>query len=526
MAVQVRVKRDEIRAEAEQERPNPLREGLRQERVPDPAQTVIFGATGDLTKKKLMPALFTLFRSGQLPPGSSIVGVGRTQQSTDDFRNSMKVAITEANEEKELSLVELERFLELLYYVPMQIDNTKHYQKLAQILDEIDKKNSGSGNKLFYMATPPSAFTIIVEQLGIAGLARETGNGWRRVVVEKPFGHDLASARELNRRLTKVFSEDQIFRIDHYLGKETVQNILVFRFANSIFEPIWSGQYIDHVQITVAEDIGVEGRGSYYEEAGALRDMVQNHALQLLCLVAMESPVGFDARSVRDEKVKVLRAVRKPKPEDVNLIAARGQYGAGWIAGKRVVDYRSEEGVSPNSTTETYAAVKLELDDWRWGGTPFYIRTGKRLPKRATEIAIEFKRPPYLSFGREALEVLDANLLVLRIQPEEGISLRFRSKVPSPGLRIRSVSMDFHYGASFGGEILDAYERLLLDCLLGDATLFTRVDEVESAWSIIDPIEEGWAMHVPDFPNYEAGTWGPKSADILLARDGRVWRQP
>jgi glucose-6-phosphate 1-dehydrogenase len=419
---------------------------------------------------------------------------------------------------------EWEAFAEGLFYQPLEFGDAGGYARLAARLAELDRARATRGNYLFYLATPPSAYPVIVRNLGAAGLARAE-SGYRRVVVEKPVGHDLESARALNRVVGEAFAERQVFRIDHYLGKETVQNILVLRFANAIFEPVWNRAHVDHVQITVAEALGIEDRGSYYEEAGALRDMIQNHLLQLLCLVAMEPPVTFDADHVRDEKTKVLQTVVPIRPEEVDRVAVRGQYDKGVIFGQPVRAYREEPGVSPTSTTETYAALRLELGSWRWAGVPFYLRAGKRLPKRVSEIAIQFRRPPQLIFGERAAGLLP-NALVLRIQPDEGIALRFGAKLPIQDFRIRPVTMDFRYGSSFGIPTPEAYERLLLDALRGEATLFAREDWVELAWTVLAPILKAWAESPPPkLPSYEAGSWGPREADELLEREGRRWRR-
>jgi glucose-6-phosphate 1-dehydrogenase len=417
-------------------------------------------------------------------------------------------------------------FAEGLHYVQASYDDASGYRRLADLLEKLDRERGTAGNRVFYLATPPGAYSGIVEQLGASGLAQPPSpDAWTRIIIEKPFGRDLETARELNRQLTSAFREEQIYRIDHYLGKETVQNILVFRFANGIFEPIWNRRYVDHVQITVAESIGLEGRGRYYDQTGALRDMVQNHLLQLLSLVAMEPPIAFDADAVRGEKVKVLHAVRPFGPSDVPNLTVRGQYGPGAVGAEDVPGYRQEPGVSPDSNIETYVAMKLFVDNWRWADTPFYLRTGKRLPRRVSEIAIQFKRAPHLLF-RQAAEGLEPNVLVLRIQPNEGISLRAGVKVPGPTIQIRSINLDFLYGLSFGVEQPEAYERLLLDCMLGDSTLFTRSDEVETAWALLMPILDTWADHPPpDFPNYPAGTWGPEAAHNLIEEDGRRWRR-
>ena len=400
------------------------------------------------------------------------------------------------------------------------------YSGLAERLDTMDEERGTRGNRLFYLATQPSQFAEIVAQLGRVGLDHERHEGgWRRIVIEKPFGHDLDSAIRLNREVGKVFRERQVYRIDHYLGKETVRNLLVFRFGNGIFEPIWNRRHIDHVQITVAESIGIEARGAFYEETGASRDFLQNHLLQLLSLVAMEPPVAFEADALRDEKVKVIRAITELSPEQVRQDVVRGQYGPGWVAAKPVVGYREEPDVDPQSETETFIAARLTIDDWRWSGVPFYLRMGKRLPKRATEIAIQFKEVPHQLFKDSAADP-EPNLLAMRIQPDEGIMLRFGAKVPGLGIDVRNVTMDFTYGSAFQTDSPDAYETLILDALLGDASLFTRADEVEEAWSIVDPIIDAWAgMPAPAFPSYDSGTWGPESADDLLAREGRRWRR-
>jgi glucose-6-phosphate 1-dehydrogenase len=512
---------------------NPLREGLRLERTPEPNIMVIFGASGDLTRRKLIPALYDLARQGLLPGGFSVVGFARRPKSHEQFRAEMRETVAEQHPESEpLQDSVWNSFAQGIYYHQADFQNSQGYEGLRELLAHIDQRRGTDGNRLFYLATPPSFYAEICRQLGAAGLARNpwpvSGHepGWTRIVVEKPFGRDLATARELNRQVHQVFDEGQVYRIDHYLGKETVQNIMVFRFANGIFEPIWNRRYVDHVQITVAESLGVEGRGSYYEQAGVIRDMIQNHMLQLLTLVAMEPPAAFEADAVRDEKVKVLRAIRPLTPAQVSERTARGQYGPGSLLGQSVPGYREEPGVAPDSTTETFAALKLYVDNWRWAGIPFYLRSGKRLPKRATEIAIHFRQPPLLLFGQSAASAIESNVLALRIQPDEGISLKFDSKVPSPTITVRPVKMDFYYGTSFGVEPPEAYERLLLDCMLGDSTLFTRHDEVELAWSLITSIIEGWRLvPPPQFPNYETGTWGPREAHDLIERDGRRWRR-
>ncbi len=505
---------------------NPLREGLRLERLPDPAAFVLFGSTGDLAHRKVVPALFQLWRTNLLPHEFAIVAVGRRPYADDAFRAELRASLEQFSRVLPIEAGVWDSFAERISYQRGDFADPTLYEALSTRLDELDAIQGTRGNRLYYLATQPSAFAEIIAGLGRAGLDHEQhGAGWRRIVIEKPFGRDLASAIRLNREVGKVFRESQVYRIDHYLGKETVRNILVFRFGNGIFEPIWHRRYVDHVQITVAESIGVEKRGSYYEEAGASRDFLQNHLMQLLALVAMEPPATFDADALRDEKVKVLRAIEPMTPGDVAENVVRGQYGPGWVAGEPVVGYRSEAEVDPESETETYVAARLFVDDWRWAGIPFYLRAGKRLPKRATEIAIQFKQVPHAMF-KESNATPEANLLALRIQPDEGILLRFAAKVPGLGVDVRSVNMDFTYGSAFSVDSPDAYETLILDALLGDASLFTRSDEVEKAWGIVTPIIDAWADAAPpDLPNYAAGSWGPETADALLARDGQRWRR-
>lgn len=508
--------------------PNPLAESTRIERIPDPCVMVIFGASGDLTKRKLIPAVFDLARQGLLPPEFTIVGVGRTMMSDESFRSHLREAMNEFGRLQETESLLWETFARGLFYIPADPSVSEEYVRLKSDLQRICSERHTEHNYLFYLATPPTLYEPIVRGIAHAGLNRPAvKQNWIRIIIEKPFGVDLASARALNARVLSVFEESQVYRIDHYLGKETVQNLLVFRFANTIFEPIWNRNYIDHVQITAAETVGVENRGGYYEGAGALRDMIQNHMLQLLSLTAMEPPVLFDAQQVRDEKHKVFQAIREIPPDQVHLFTVRGQYAAGTVGGKPVPGYRSEPGVSPTSTTETYVALKLFVDNWRWADVPFYVRSGKRLPKRVTEIAIQFKKTPHHLFAYLPTDTLEQNNIVIRVQPDEGISLKFSSKIPGSALRMRPVTMDFRYGTSFGGNLADAYTRLILDCMLGDATLYARGDSVDVAWQIITPIHEGWASNQHSrVYEYPAGTWGPKEADDMLARDGRRWRLP
>jgi glucose-6-phosphate 1-dehydrogenase len=502
---------------------NVLRDDQRLPRVSEPAVMVIFGASGDLTARKLVPALYDLASQRRLPMELAVVGISRTALSHEEFRERLHDALKEQRPGRVSDDV-WESFSRSLFYLPGDSKKPETYEELQGFLKELDKERGTEGNRIFYLASSPSLFPTIVERLGEAGMSEEDG-GYARLVVEKPFGRDLMSARELNGEIRRYFEETQIYRIDHYLGKDTVQNILALRFSNGIFEPIWNQHYVDHVQITVAEDIGVGTRGAFYEEAGALRDIVQNHVMQVLCLTAMEPPVTFDAESVREEKVKVLKAVR-PIPEDeVDLYAVRGQYERGWVWGEEVEGYREEEDVAPDSSTETYVALKVFVDNWRWAGVPFYIRAGKRLPKKATEIAIQFHSTPHTPFARDETLGLEPNVLVLRIQPEEGISLKIGAKVPGSGFEISSVNMDLLYGTAFLEEAPDAYQRLLLDLMLGDPTLFIRADEAEGAWSILEPVMRAWSES-KEAPTYPAGTWGPEEADELLERDGREWRRP
>ncbi len=507
---------------------NPLRQGLRLERTAGPCVVVIFGASGDLTKRKLVPALYRLVQERLVPAEFAIVGAARSPMSHDDFRTKMKESVQKFSEAKHVDDEVWDSFAQGLYYLPVDIGTAEDYRQLGALLDKIDEERGTQGNRVFYLSTAPSLYAEAVKQLGEAGLAKPKGKGWVRVIIEKPFGTDLGSAQELNEQIHQHLDESQIYRIDHYLGKETVQNLLVFRFANGIYEPLWNRQYIDHIQITNAETVGVEGRGGYYEKSGVVRDMIQNHVFQVLSLVAMEPPASLNSESVRDEKIKAMTAARRFTPERVRAECVRGQYGAGSINGQPVPGYREEEGVALDSATETFSLITMYFDNWRWSGVPFYIRSGKRLAKRVTEIAIQFKDAPHKLFGKEMMEQMTPNQLVIRIQPDEGITMRVAAKVPGQVTRIRDVNMDFRYGASFGVQLAEAYERLLLDCILGDPTLYARTDMTERGWEIVMPILEEWSATKAEapFPNYEAGTWGPQAAHDLLEREGRRWRRP
>jgi len=505
-------------------RQNILRDEERLPPVPDPGVMVIFGASGDLTARKLVPALYDLAAQRRLPMEFAVVGLSRTEMSHDDFRKKLR---EELDEQRAGSVSEdvWESFSKGIFYLPGDSKKPETYEELKGFLKKLDAERGTSGNRIFYLSSSPSLFPAIVERLGEAGMSREEDGGYSRLVIEKPFGRDLDSAKELNGDIRRYFREKQIYRIDHYLGKETVQNIMALRFSNGIFEPVWNQHYVDHVQITVAEDIGVGTRGAFYEEAGALRDIVQNHVMQVLCLTAMEPPVAFDADSLREEKVKVLKAVR-PIPEDgVKETAVRGQYDGGWVFGEEVRGYREEGDVAPDSETETYVALKLLVDNWRWAGVPFYVRAGKRMPKKATEISIQFHKTPHTPFSGPDTEGLEPNVLVIRVQPEEGVSLKIGAKVPGSGFEVRSVNMDLLYGSAFLEEAPDAYQRLLLDLMLGDPTLFIRADEAEGAWSILQPVMDGWSRDA-HAARYPAGTWGPEEAEELLGHDGREWRRP
>ena len=517
----------------------PLESPLALEHRPEPCIVVLFGLTGDLASRKLIPALYDLACHNVLPRGFSLVGYGRKPLSDQAMGVLSRDAIDSFFGTGTAETRTCNDMLGDARYVQGEFDDPEGYERLAEALAELDRTKRTGGNRIFYLATPPSLFPLIIERLGAAGLQQggtvgtpdEHGEnrGWVRVVIEKPFGSDLDSARALNAVVRGVFEEHQVYRIDHYLAKETVQNILVFRFANGIFEPIWNRRYIDHVQITAAETLGVEHRGAYYEESGALRDMIQNHLLQLLTLTAMEPPVAFDADAVRDEKVKVVRAIRPIPIERVDQFAVRGQYVEGTVDGELVPGYRREERVAPDSTVETFAAVKFLIDNWRWQGVPFYVRTGKRLPRHVTEIAIQFKRPPFLLFKDSDVpgDRVPANLLIGHIQPREGFSLRFEAKVPGQTIRLQPVEMDFDYGSQLSELPFSAYETLLLDCMVGDQTLFNRDDQVEEAWRVVNPILEAWyGAAERTIMIYEAGTWGPEAADSLVASDGRAWRRP
>jgi glucose-6-phosphate 1-dehydrogenase len=491
---------------------NPLLAGIRLRRKPEPCALVIFGASGDLTRRKLFPALYALAYRRLLPEKFGVVGVARTEQTSRHFAAEMKKAVKQFGRDP----VEDEVWEPLaagIRYVATDFASDPGEDVVVEALNELDV----GPNRVYYLAIPPQAFEMVVTEIG----ERRSGEGWTRLIVEKPFGRDLASARGLNELLRHWFAEDEVFRIDHYLGKETVQNMLALRFANGIFEPIWNRQFIDHVQITVAETMGIEGRAAFYEQAGAIRDIFQNHLLQLVALTAMEPPIDFTADSVRNEKVKVLRAMHTPGPKSV----VRGQYGRGFVEGEEVPAYREEPRVDQRSTTDTFVAAKLYVDNWRWADTPFYVRAGKRLARRETTIAIQFQRAPHPPFAELAGDGLRPNVLLIHVQPDEGVSLAIGAKVPGAGMSIRTVHMDFLYGGAFRTGLPEAYERLILDAMLGDATLFTREDEVEEQWKLVDAIVAGWQRDKLSFPNYEAGTWGPRAADDLLHRDGRSWRR-
>ena len=499
---------------------NPLLEGLDTDRRAPPCVLVVYGASGDLTSRKLVPALEALAADRRLSPSFALVGVARTEMTDEEFRAKVLEAVPKPS-------AAWEGLVANIRYVAGGYTDDATFERLSRVLGELDDTVGTAGNRVHYLSTPPGVFAGVADALGRHGLASPGDeHSFVRLVVEKPYGRDLASALELDDAIHRVFREEQVYRIDHYLGKETVQNVLALRFANAIFEPIWNRRYVDHVQITVAESLGVGHRGGFYETAGALRDIVQNHVLQVLALTLMEPPATIDAKGIRDEKVKALRAVEVLRTDDVPIDVVRGQYGPGWVEGEEGPGYREEEGVAPDSRTETYVAMRLKVDNWRWAGVPFYVRTGKRLPKRVTEVAMEFRDVPHLPFGSKETRGLGPNALVLRIQPDEGITLRFGAKIPGQAFRVRSVSMDFSYGAAFLEETPDAYERLLLDAMVGDPTLFIRADEVEQAWRLVQPILEVWSDDATPLARYQSGSWGPREADRLLERDGRRWRSP
>jgi len=509
---------------------NPLAAGERVRAIPPPTAMVVFGGSGDLAHRKIVPALYNLELHRLLPQNFAFVGSSRSEYSNEEYRADMRKAVEEFSRTQPIQHQVWESFASRLHYIPGSSSDPDTYRRIGDLLDRFDREHGTDGNRLFYLSLIPKLFPDTIRGIGKSGLGgRGWDRGYSRVVVEKPFGHDLTSARELQELVTTVFPERDVFRIDHYLGKESVQNIIAFRFANGIFEPVWNHHFVDHVQVTVAESLGIEHRGNFYETAGAIRDIFQNHELQVLALVAMEPPASFEPEDVRNEKAKVLKALRHLEGEAVDAGVVRGQYGPGWIDGKEVPGYREEPDVHPDSVVETYVAAELRVDNWRWAGTPFYVRTGKRLPKRATEVVVQFKSAPHLPFGEAAQDGLEPNSLVLRIQPDEGITLRIGAKVPGPSMEVRSVSMDFSYGTSFSDDLPAAYERLLLDSMLGDPTPFPRWTEVDEAAPAVQPILDRWAeAPPPEFPSYEAGSWGPKAADELIARGrpGRRWRRP
>ncbi len=506
---------------------NPLRAGPRMGQLPGPVTVVIFGATGDLTARKLVPALYSLSRENRLPSQFNIVGFARREWSHDFFREQMHNGVAKFSRYPVDEGTLWESFSDNIFYVQGNFNDVEAYGDLDHFLKQQADRLNMPDNRLYYLAAPPQFYDHIVTNLGAKDMASDSEQGWRRIVIEKPFGHDLATALALNETVHAVFKEQQVYRIDHYLGKETVQNILILRFANAIFEPIWNRRYVDHIQISVAESVGVDSRAGYYDQAGVMRDIIQNHALQILSLIAMEPPIAMEADPIRDEKVKVLRAIRAISVEDVAKYTVRAQYGPGNVEGENVPGYCAAPGVAENSETATYAAIKWYVDSWRWQGVPIYMRSGKRMATRATEVSIQFKSPPHLLFDTIGDDTFRSNALTIRIQPDEGIALHFVSKVPGQGMVRRPVTMNFQYGTSFGATASpDAYERLLLDSMLGDATLFARHDEIEWAWRLVDPILTGWeSEQAPPLETYEAGTWGPSGADDLLGQDGFRWRR-
>ncbi len=504
---------------------NPLEETARAGKVAEPCILVIFGATGDLTGRKLLPALYNLAREGQLPPHFACVGFARREKTHEQFRAEMQAAVNQFSRVKPVDKELWEAFSEQIFYHRSEFDHDEGYETLRTLLNDLDLKFGTKGNRVYYLSTQPSYFPLVIEKLkGHQLIQPVESEKWTRVIIEKPFGEDYASAVKLQNEITQCLDERQIYRIDHYLGKETVQNLLVFRYANPIFENIWNSHHIDNVQLTVAEEIGIGTRGRFWEEAGMLRDIVQNHMMQLLSLVAMEPPSSLKANAIHDEKVKVLDAIRPLPPSQIDELVVRGQYGEGFVNGMAVPAYRDEENVAPSSTVETYVAMELFIDNWRWAGVPFYLRSGKRLPKRATEIAVSFKEPPGYLFQNNGRKP-ESNVLVIRIQPDEGISLKINCKVPGMSTQIPPVKMDFRYGAFFGSTPPEAYERLICDCMAGDSTLFARIDEVMASWRLLTPVLQHWAATKPrGFPNYASGSWGPIEADELLARSGKTWR--
>ena len=493
---------------------------------PESCIVIIFGASGDLAKRKLVPGMFNLYRRGLLPERFAILGTGRTPLSDHEFRDKMTNSIMEYGGGEDSSLEKLREFTQHLYYQGIDTSDISDYRKVKNRLLVLSKKESIQGNYLFYLSTPPSLFETITTSLNYHNINHQT-NGWRRLVVEKPFGYNLLSARKLNKKLHEVFEESQVYRIDHYLGKETVQNVLVFRFANGIFEPLWNRNYVDHIEVTSAEFIGVEERGGYYDSSGALRDMFQNHLMQIVGMIAMEPPSSFNAYSVRNETMKVFESLRPIKENEVERYAVRGQYTQSMIRGKKILSYRSETGVRPDSKTPTYVAVKFYIDNWRWNGIPFYVRTGKRLPTRVTEAVIHFKQTPHHFFGRRHDQFCECNKLIIRIQPDEGILMKFNMKLPGGGFDVKTVNMDFHYADLANVYVPEAYERLLLDCMLGDATLYARGDAVEACWAFVDPILNAWESNSKiKVCGYPAGTWGPKEASTLFRNTDMDWRYP